>query len=657
MKRNNTLPESLKISTGPRTLQAKTVGAKADATPVKRKQGNQTESIQKVNALKRLSIDRSPLRANSASRKSPIDANHINSPMQKLVPTFGKGASPLRQVSSPTYAPEEHHYVSVATIRELLNQNTIADTNMKTNNLYMLPIKKPAQPGSDEFRNISPEKERMNNLTAGPNSVQTRSQNLSINLANINAANSNAPTTPSNNPHYKAREETDLYVREMQQIETLNKHSSRKKSGRGTRPKSATPTHPVVNPPVQPAPVKSVSATVAKTVQAHNEVRKSIFRMEEEEEEPSYAELEHQKFLMMKEMKEHQSQMTPRSAMKFQEEYELSQVDTEVDKGFEYDEYGNIEFSFNNNDKKPEALCQEPLKLQYDPSQIQMSPVTNGTITGSLNTTYSTPSTAITMSSLKDFKHMARACNRAGKNRMEGLTHYKLGCKYEELNDAQRAIKHYKRFFAIAQELGDGVGTSLALNCLGVCYHRRKGMDNLKVALDYHMKHWEMADVQGKIVAHINMGLVYQKLGQIEQATENYKQAFQSALDLGDKHGESIALANLGLIGKEQDDLTTAQACIERHLMIAESMKDGRSASDAYQQLGLLANLKGETEQALKMLTKAREVALYNTDHLKANQLRCNIGIVSASLQLDKYMKDIAFKICESIKDAPITTQ
>jgi tetratricopeptide (TPR) repeat protein len=607
---------------------------KSDKQLLKRK--NDVGNPSKVNSLRKLTSEKSPMKT-----RKPNEANSPNN-FQQLSPSYGNPSSPSRQQPSPLFKNhEETNYISLQSMREILNAHSAQDKPEK-----LKSILKPAQPGSENSRHMSPDK------TAAPSSSQGKRQNLSINLSSVDASNGHPLS-----PNLKNREETDVYVREMKHIENMNKLTARKrpKSGRQNRPNSATPTS-VVQPTPAPQPQqpnKSVSATVAKTVQAHNETRKSIFTMDEEEE-PSYAETEHQKYLMLKEMKEQQAQMSPRSATKFQEEYELSQVDdAEIEKGFELDEYGNIIFKHSGSDKKPEALCQEPLKLQYDPSQIQMTPVTNGTIGNNttINTMYATNSTAVTMSSLKDFMHMARACNRAGKNRMEGLTHYKLGCKYEELNDARRAIKHYKRFFAIAQELGDGVGSSLALNCLGVCYHRRKGMENLKVALDYHIKHWEMADVQGKIVAHINMGLVYQKLGQIEQATENYKQAFQSAVDLGDKHGESIALANLGFLGKEQDDLTTAQACIERHLLIAESMKDGRSASDAYQQLGLLANKQGESEQALRMLTKAREVALYNTDHIKANQLRCNIGIVSASLKLDRYMKDIANKICTSIKD------
>ncbi|KAL0481490.1 tetratricopeptide repeat protein [Acrasis kona] len=547
---------------------------------------------------------------------------------------------------------DDTNYISLQSMRERINDITKSPESVQLQQIWTSPAKKSLMEGVG--RNNSPEKTNRN--STAPAGLNRNS--LKINLSSVANSLGNSPSSPSK---YKSRDETDDYVKEMTHIENINKSMpSSRKSSRNTGRSTVTTRPKTANNFSQPS--SQIASVVASAIQSHNEQRKSIFKeVQEEGQDINYAESEYQKYLMLKEMKERKSTMSPRSAQKFQEQFELSQIkDSDVViNDIESDEFGNIIISHNTKDKKPEAQCQEPLKLQYDPSQIQMSPVTsnwtvsaNPTIGTIFHNTSQNQSNAMTISSLKDFMHMARACNRAGKNRMEGLTHYKLGCKYEELNDSSRAIKHYKRFFAIAQELGDGVGTSLALNCLGVCHHRLKGMENLKVALDYHSKHWEVADVQGKIVAHINIGLVYQKLGQIDQATENYRLAFQSALDIGDRHGESIALANLGLLGKDNDDLLTAQACMERHLLLSENMKDLRSSSDAYQQLGLLANKQGDSEQALRHLTKARGVAIMNIDNIKANQLRCNIGIVAATLKLDEYMKDVANRICGSIRDS-----
>jgi len=275
--------------------------------------------------------------------------------------------------------------------------------------------------------------------------------------------------------------------------------------------------------------------------------------------------------------------------------------------------------------------AQQPLKLQYDPSQIRFG---------------SSGSSTTGAKSLKDFKMMAETCNRAGKHRMEALAHYKLATMYEDLQKPAQAITHYRKFLHICQGLKDEVGTSLALNRLGVIFQILGGNENFKTALEYHIRHWEIADTQSKIVAHINMGLVFQYGSQdYENAGEHYRMAFQYALEIGDKQGESIALNNLGALGKDSGDFVTAQACIERHLLLSENMQDGRSATDAYQQLGMLASHKGNTENAVKMLNKARQIATINNDQSKANQIKCSIGIIEGNAKFDDYLKSIAQQV------------
>lgn len=281
-----------------------------------------------------------------------------------------------------------------------------------------------------------------------------------------------------------------------------------------------------------------------------------------------------------------------------------------------------------------EVVSQEPLRLMYDPHQVRM-----------IEKGFSFKKIA----SLRDYKMMAAACNRAGKPRMEALAYYKLGCMYEELFQPHAALKYYQKFLQLSQGLQDSVGTALALNCLGVCCHLIGG-EYLKKSLQYHMEHWEIADIQGKIIAHINMGLVFSQMGDIENAAENHRMALQYASDIQDEHGESIALANLGVLGKGIGDLQTAQACIERHLLLSEYMKDPECQSDAYHQLGLLAMKKKDYETAVTMLKKAREIALENGDQTKSNQIKCTLGVATGNLLLDQHIQNIRDSLQSSHK-------
>lgn len=41
-------------------------------------------------------------------------------------------------------------------------------------------------------------------------------------------------------------------------------------------------------------------------------------------------------------------------------------------------------------------------------------------------------------------------------------------------------------------------------------------------AIDYHNKHKEIADVAGKFLAHINLGIIYNNTGDHEKASINH---------------------------------------------------------------------------------------------------------------------------------------
>jgi hypothetical protein len=54
-------------------------------------------------------------------------------------------------------------------------------------------------------------------------------------------------------------------------------------------------------------------------------------------------------------------------------------------------------------------------------------------------------------------------------------------------------------------------GEALAYNCIGVDYMKMGELDskNYAEAIEYHTKHKEVADVAGKFLAHINLGIIY----------------------------------------------------------------------------------------------------------------------------------------------------
>lgn len=45
---------------------------------------------------------------------------------------------------------------------------------------------------------------------------------------------------------------------------------------------------------------------------------------------------------------------------------------------------------------------------------------------------------------------------------------------------------------------------------------------NFKDSIEYHMKHKEIADVAGKFLAHINLGIIYNAIGDNEKSSINH---------------------------------------------------------------------------------------------------------------------------------------
>lgn len=65
----------------------------------------------------------------------------------------------------------------------------------------------------------------------------------------------------------------------------------------------------------------------------------------------------------------------------------------------------------------------------------------------------------------------------------------------------------YKQFLALCISSKNQQGETLAYNCLGIDFFKLKNYDE---SIQYHNKHLELADHTGRLVAHTNLGIVFQ---------------------------------------------------------------------------------------------------------------------------------------------------
>eukprot|EP00761_Pharyngomonas_kirbyi_P009703 gb/GECH01009721.1/.p1 GENE.gb/GECH01009721.1/~~gb/GECH01009721.1/.p1 ORF type:complete len:453 (+),score=94.69 gb/GECH01009721.1/:1-1359(+) len=275
---------------------------------------------------------------------------------------------------------------------------------------------------------------------------------------------------------------------------------------------------------------------------------------------------------------------------------------------------------------------QLPLRLKYN----------------SINTSPGSPSkqSKSLSKALQDSKMLAKASSRASKSQQEGKAYCRIGDIYLELGNPEKAIAAFKRFLLISQRANDITGQSLALSNIGVTYQEmgmiRDDSELLEKAIGYFQKQFDVANIEGLIIGHINIGIAESLLGKIESAIENHNQALQYAIEVQDHRAESIALANLGSLGEGQGDVNAAKSFMERHLDLSLSMKDSDASSDAYHQLGMLASSAGEYEEADKLFGQAREMAQNQGNQKKENQIKCDIARLKGDREFESVVENFA---------------
>jgi hypothetical protein len=67
-------------------------------------------------------------------------------------------------------------------------------------------------------------------------------------------------------------------------------------------------------------------------------------------------------------------------------------------------------------------------------------------------------------------------------------------------------------------------GEALAYNCIGVDYQKLAEMNPkfYEDSIQFHQKHKEIADIAGKFLAHVNLGIIYNLTGDNEKASINH---------------------------------------------------------------------------------------------------------------------------------------
>jgi tetratricopeptide (TPR) repeat protein len=177
--------------------------------------------------------------------------------------------------------------------------------------------------------------------------------------------------------------------------------------------------------------------------------------------------------------------------------------------------------------------------------------------------------------------------------------------------------------------------------------------DFYKDAIEFHNKHKEIADVAGKFLAHINLGIIYNNVGDHEKATINHHFALRYAVQMSSVAGQSVAIGNLGKVGGKNMQTTMLnqdkmQMFVERYLELSNELKYRKGESGAYLQLGELLTQKGDFDTSTKHFYRAMKIAEETGDGDLKEAAKVNFGMAKASNQWTNHVSAILNNLQES---------
>lgn len=117
---------------------------------------------------------------------------------------------------------------------------------------------------------------------------------------------------------------------------------------------------------------------------------------------------------------------------------------------------------------------------------------------------------------------------------------------------------------------------------------------------------WTRAgDARAEAEARNALGVGYERLGQLDAASEQYQRAAEMRATLGDARGQATSLRNLAIVQAVRGDRTAAEASLERARGVLEALGDRASIADLHNDRGVVAEERGDFRAALAAFREA----------------------------------------------------
>ncbi len=193
----------------------------------------------------------------------------------------------------------------------------------------------------------------------------------------------------------------------------------------------------------------------------------------------------------------------------------------------------------------------------------------------------------------------------------------------------QAAIDTFKKALTCYQQAKDQVGEGLALNDIGVSYHRLaqypEALQYLQQALDLRRK---VGPRGGEGMTLDGLASVYQDLGQYEEALKTYQQALPIFREIKYQPGEAQTLNNLGTLSFELGQYEEALIYHRQALALYIDLQNETEIRTSLSNIGAVYEKQWQYAEALKYYQQALERPLATEDLPGKASLLNNLGAI-----------------------------
>jgi len=186
---------------------------------------------------------------------------------------------------------------------------------------------------------------------------------------------------------------------------------------------------------------------------------------------------------------------------------------------------------------------------------------------------------------------------------------------FHKAGDYRRAIEAGKR---AVQKYPNNPYAHL---CLGTSY----GMvGEFKLALE-HLKKAESltSDKEDLMDIYNQIGIIYEKMGYLDDALLYHSRSLSLARDLGDKSMQASVLNNIAVIYYGKGELDRALGYLEESLRL---QTDEKEKATTYNSIAVIYYQKGDYQKAVEYFQKAIEIGERYGDYHRASRWRLNLG-------------------------------